>query len=72
MDNVFLRENNYKSGSELEVQSVKDILKISPCTIKEIEQRTSMTSEKVIECLKILASQKILARRKSRYFLVEQ
>lgn len=72
MYDVFLRENNYKSGSELEIQSVKDVLAISPCTIKEIERKTSMTSEKVIECLKILASQRILARRKSRYFLVEQ
>lgn len=71
MEDILIRDTKYKSGSELELQSVKDTIKISPCTIGEISEKTDMTREKVTECLKILASQKILQRHKSRYSLLD-
>lgn len=67
MDDILIRDVNYKSGSDLEIQSVKDTLKIRPCTIGEIAERTSMTREKVIECLKVLAATGSLTKYKSRY-----
>lgn len=67
MNEIFVRDANYKSGFELETQSVKDTIKICPCTIGEIVEKTSMTREKVIECLKILAATGSLTKYKSRY-----
>lgn len=70
MNDILIRDTAYKSGSELELQSVTDVLKISPCTIGEISRKTSMTCEKVMECLRVLADKKVLARNKSRYLLL--
>lgn len=70
MSDILIRDTSYKSGSELELQSVTDVLRLSPCTIGEISRKTSMTREKVVECLKILADKKVLARNKSRYLLL--
>lgn len=72
MNEIFVRDTAYKSGSELELQSVRDVIKISPGTIGEIADKTSMTREKVVECLKTLASQKVLIRNKSRYSLLNE
>ncbi|MBW4598945.1 MAG: hypothetical protein KME29_04855 [Calothrix sp. FI2-JRJ7] len=67
--NMFLRDKGYKSGSDLEMQSVRDVLRISDCTVSEVMAKTNMTREKVIICMKVLASEGVLKRRRNRYLV---
>lgn len=62
----------YPMNSSLELQSVRDVLRISPkLTIDDIRSKTYLTSEKVMEALKALAKEKVLARTGDTYFLLD-
>lgn len=63
----------YPMNSSLELESVRDALRISPkLYLGEICLKTNLTKEKVIDALKELARQKLLARWKGKYYLVER
>lgn len=63
----------YPMNSSLELESVRDALSISPkLYLGEICSKTNLTKEKVVEALKELARQKLLARSKGKYFLIER
>lgn len=66
---ILARDKNYKSGSDLEMQSVRDVLRISPCTVSEVISKTNMTREKVVICMKVLASEGVLRKRQNRYLV---
>jgi hypothetical protein len=62
----------YPMGSSLELESVRDVLRISPkSTTDDIRSKTYLTREKVMEALRALASEKVLARVKNKYYLLE-
>lgn len=65
-------QKKYPMGSSLELESVRDVLRISPnLTIDSIGLKTFLSKAKVMEALKALAKEKVLARVGDTYFLLE-
>lgn len=64
--------NNYLSGSDLEVQSVRDILNMAPCTIRQVCDKTGMPREKVIDCMKVLIREKVLVKTRNKYSILKE
>lgn len=68
---LYLRDSSYKCGTELEVQSVRDILTMAPATIGQLCDRTGMHREKVIDCMKVLIQKKVLVRTRNKYSILK-
>lgn len=69
---LYLRESNYKTGSELELQSVRDILAMAPETIGQVCSKTGMPREKVINCMKVLIQEKVLVKTRNKYSILKE
>lgn len=67
---IYIRTADYKSGTELELQSVRDVLTVSRCTVAEIINKTDMPRAKVLDCLRSLIREKCLGRVGDKYFVV--